>query len=107
VIIGNSARIIGKEMVVGIILGVIYGILLSFVTFFRYGSSPVALGAVVGLSVAVSMVVAATVGTMVPIFLKRLNIDPAIATGPFVTTSVDILGVLFYFLIANALLIFP
>ena len=60
---------------------------------------------VVGISVCVSMILAATIGTFVPIFLKRLNIDPAIATGPFVTTSIDILGVLFYFVIATALLV--
>ena len=50
------------------------------------------------------MVVAATVGTIIPLILRKLDIDPAIATGPFVTTSIDILGVLFYFLIAGVFL---
>ena len=50
------------------------------------------------------MVVAATVGTIIPLILRKLDIDPAIATGPFVTTSIDILGVLFYFLIAGIFL---
>jgi magnesium transporter len=47
------------------------------------------------------MIVAATVGTVIPLILRKLDIDPAIATGPFVTTSIDILGVLFYFMIAG------
>ncbi len=50
------------------------------------------------------MVIAASVGGTVPMLLQRLNIDPAVATGPFVTTSVDVLGILAYFGIASALL---
>jgi magnesium transporter len=41
------------------------------------------------------------VGTFIPLVLRKLDIDPAIATGPIVTTSIDILGVLLYFLIAG------
>jgi magnesium transporter len=48
--------------------------------------------------------VAAIIGTIVPIVLEKNKIDPAIATGPFITTSNDILGVLIYFAIAKALL---
>jgi magnesium transporter len=51
-----------------------------------------------------SMMIAAAVGTCVPLIMHRLNIDPAIATGPFVTTSVDILGLLLYFWLASAML---
>lgn len=55
----------------------------------------------VGLSLSVSILLAATIGSAMPILLDKFGIDPAIATGPFVTTSNDILGVLFYFLIAR------
>ena len=89
----------------GLMLGVIYGIALGLVAQFSFKDAPSLLGVTVGLSVGVSMLIAATIGTFVPLFLKRLNIDPAIATGPFVTTSIDILGVLFYFLIAAKLII--
>ncbi|MFT7582945.1 MAG: magnesium transporter, partial [Myxococcota bacterium] len=58
-------------------------------------------GLSIGLSIAVGMFVAATIGSVIPIFLSRLNIDPAVATGPFVTTSVDFFGVLTYFAIAT------
>jgi magnesium transporter len=104
-VFGNAARIIFKEIRVGMILGVFYGLLLGLFAYFRFVDAPLSLGIVVGLSVCASMAIAASIGTFVPIFLKRLNIDPAIATGPFVTTSIDILGVLLYFAIASALLI--
>jgi magnesium transporter len=50
------------------------------------------------------MTMAATVGTMVPMLLKRLNVDAAIATGPFITTSIDVLGVTLFFTVAKYLL---
>ena len=64
------------------------------------------LGFVVGLSICASMLLAVAVGSLIPLFLRKLDIDPAIATGPFVTTSIDILGVLLYFMIAGLLLNF-
>ena len=97
------SKVIYKEMRVGLILGTVYGLFLGVLAFFGY-AEPVFLGLVVGLSVLFVMTMAATVGTFVPLILKRLNFDAAVATGPFVTTSIDILGVLAYFLIAKSLL---
>jgi len=51
-----------------------------------------------------SMTVAALIGSLVPMAFARINIDPAVATGPFVTTAIDIISVSFYFMIATALL---
>jgi magnesium transporter len=51
------------------------------------------------------MTIATAVGASVPIILKKLNYDPAISTGPFVTTAIDIIGVALYFLIASTILI--
>lgn len=104
VFFGNTLKILLKEIEVGMMLGLAYGSLLGVVAHLRFMEVSWTLGLVVGLSVASSMIIAATVGTVVPLLLKRLDIDPAIATGPFVTTSVDILGVLLYFLIASSLL---
>jgi magnesium transporter len=87
------SKVIFKEMRVGLILGTIYGLFLGVLAFFGYGE-PANLGLVVGLSVLFVMTMAATVGTFVPLILKRLDFDAAIATGPFVTTAIDILGVL-------------
>ncbi|MFC1843758.1 magnesium transporter [Thermodesulfobacteriota bacterium] len=97
------SKVIFKEMRVGLILGAVYGLFLGILAFFGYAETTY-LGLVVGLSVFFVMTMAATVGTFVPLILKRLNFDAAIATGPFVTTSIDILGVLAYFLIAKSLL---
>ena len=102
--IGGEIKLILKEIQVGILLGVLYGILLGVFAHLVFTNAPDNLGLVVGLSIFVSMVVAATVGTIIPLILRKLDIDPAIATGPFVTTSIDILGVLFYFLIAGLFL---
>jgi magnesium transporter len=50
------------------------------------------------------MSVAALVGSLVPMGFARISIDPAVATGPFVTTAIDIISVFFYFMIATTLL---
>ena len=54
-----------------------------------------------------SMTIAAGVGSGIPLVLERMQIDPAVATGPFVTTAVDVLGLLFYFGLATLLLEMP
>lgn len=104
VFFGNTLKVLLKEIEVGMLLGLVYGVLLGIAAHLRFMDVAWTLGLVVGLSVSASMVIAATVGTVVPLLLRRMDIDPAIATGPFVTTSVDILGVLLYFTIATALL---
>ncbi|MBL7013161.1 MAG: magnesium transporter [Candidatus Marinimicrobia bacterium] len=101
---GSEFKIIMKEVTVGFILGGLYGILLGLFAAFRFINAPPYLGLVVGLSIGLSMLVAAAVGTIIPLFLRKVDIDPAIATGPFVTTSVDIVGVLLYFVIATSFL---
>lgn len=102
--IGNEIQVLLKELSVGLILGALYGIMLGLFASFRFLDTGPMLGIVVGLSICSSMVIAAGVGTFTPLILRKLDIDPAVATGPFVTTSVDILGVLLYFIIAGLLL---
>ena len=102
--IGGEIKLIIKEMKVGLMLGILYGILLGIFANLSFSDAPDFLGIVVGLSICVSMIVAATVGTVIPLILRKMDIDPAVATGPFVTTIIDILGVLFYFLIAGLFL---
>ncbi len=98
-------RVIFKEMRVGLILGLVYGLFLGVVAFLGF-SEPALLGVVVGCSIFFNMVMSATLGTMIPMVLKRFDIDAAIATGPFVTTSMDILGTLMFFSIAKLFLDF-
>ena len=103
--VGNTLPLITKEIIVGGILGSIYGILVGVASEFITGTELENLGMVIGLSIACSMTIATAVGASVPLILKKLNFDPAISTGPFVTTAIDILGVALYFIIASLILI--
>ena len=94
--------VVSKELSIGLILGVVYGIIIGIVAQVSFGTGAFALS--VGLGVLSSMSVAALVGSVVPMLFARLNIDPAVATGPFVTTAIDIISVYFYFMIATTLL---
>lgn len=94
--------VVFKELSVGFILGIVYGFLIGVAAQFRYDTWALALS--VGLSVICSMSVAALLGSMVLMAFARINIDPAVASSPFVTTSVDIISVFFYFEIATTLL---
>ncbi len=94
--------VVGKELSVGVILGMVYGLLIGSVAQLQYNILMLALA--VCLAVICSMSVAALVGSCVPMLFARINIDPAVATGPFVTTSIDIISVYFYFTIATGLL---
>ena len=98
----NSFKILFKEIRVGLILGILYGLLLGVVAIFQFIDVSPMIGIVVGLSICISMIIAATIGSLVPLILNRFEIDPAIATGPFVTPAIDILGVAFYFIVAGA-----
>jgi len=99
-------RLLIREVSLGAVLGMIYGVLISVLAplLGATETDPVGLGMVITFGMVGCMVIAAAVGTSVPLLLNRLNVDPAIATGPFVTTSVDILGLLFYFWLATVLL---
>lgn len=94
--------VVFKELSIGLILGFVYGLLIGSVAQFRYSMEALALS--VALAVICSMSVAALVGSLVPMGFARINIDPAVATGPLVTTAIDIISVFFYFMIATTLL---
>ena len=91
-----------KEISIGLILGMFYGLLVGAVAQVRYNMYLLALS--VGAAVICSMTLAALSGSLMPMLLARINIDPAVATGPFVTTAIDIVSVFFYFMIATTLL---
>ena len=100
--IRDIGAVVSKELLIGLILGLVYGGVIGSVALVRYDTAALALA--VGLAVICSMCLAALVGSLVPMVLARLNIDPAVATGPFVTTAIDIISVFFYFEIATAFL---
>ncbi len=97
--IGN--RLI-KEILLAMLNGVILAILLFAYTFATKGELLTSLA--ISVSLFAVIIVAGLVGTFVPLALHKRGIDPALATGPFITTSNDIFGILIYFMIAKAII---
>jgi magnesium transporter len=85
-------------------VGLLNGILLSLLIYgiaFVFASST--LGFVVSISLLVVVIFAAIIGTLIPLLLHKNNIDPALATGPFITTLNDVLGLFIYFTVGMLL----
>ena len=104
--IKDTWKVLWREFSTGALLGTTYGILLGglaslFPNFREYAWK---LPLVVALAIFVNMIIAAIVGTLIPMFFKRIRVDPAVATGPFVTTAIDVFGIFAYFLLAKLLL---
>lgn len=102
ILIQDLWRVVSKEVAVGLILGAFYGLLLAGLAQFQYGTAGLTLAVCIG--VLSSMSVAAIVGSLLPMLFAKVDVDPAVATGPFVTTAIDILSVYFYFQLASLLL---
>ncbi|MFO0747031.1 MAG: magnesium transporter [Myxococcota bacterium] len=91
----RSFATLRREMMIGFTLGLLYAVLVGVIAALM-GDVPTH-GLAIGLSMALGMTMASTIGTLVPLFLARVRVDPAVATGPFVTTSLDLIGVVIYF----------
>jgi len=96
--------VIFREIRIALLLGLIYGALLGLAAVALFGLTGPA-GTVVGLALWASMAMAAIVGSALPMLLKSVHIDPAVATSPFVTTAVDLLGLLAFFGLAGPRLV--
>ncbi|WP_341216284.1 magnesium transporter [uncultured Wocania sp.] len=96
-----NSRLI-KEMLLAALNGFILAVFLFF--FVWVYESKIDLALAISVSLVAVIIVAGLIGTFVPLFLNKKGIDPAIATGPFITTSNDILGILLYFMIAKMIL---
>ncbi|MEX0686393.1 MAG: magnesium transporter [Balneolales bacterium] len=94
-------RTVGKEVFVGIALGVIMGIA-SWVLGYFYGGWKI--GLIVGTSMVGIVLAANIIGTLLPFLMTKVNIDPAVASSPLITTIVDATGLLIYFSIATLVL---
>ena len=99
---GSIGNRLWKEMLLALLNGLILASLLLLFTWFWKGEFDTALA--ISLSLVAVIIVAGLIGTFIPLFLDKRNIDPAIATGPFITTSNDIFGILIYFWIAKVIL---
>ena len=91
-----------KEMLLAALNGVILALFLFLFVWVYEGKIDLALA--ISVSLVVVIVIAGLIGTFVPLFLNKRGVDPAIATGPFITTSNDIFGILIYFMIAKMIL---
>ncbi len=101
--IGGAFGFVWREARVGVVLGLLYALLLGTYGVLRYPGQPL-IGVSVATSIGLAIALAAVIGACIPIGLSRGGVDPAIATGPFVTTLVDVLGIIVYFNVARLLL---
>lgn len=99
---GFSREYFTKEITVAMISGSIISLLVLIYHTAMYGQFQV--GLAISISIIAVILFAATLGTLVPLFLHKKKIDPAIATGPFITTTNDVFGIMLYFTIAKLIL---
>jgi len=99
----NAWRIIVREGLVGLINGLAFAIIIGFVGVYWFGSPM--LGVVLGIAMIGNLFVAGLAGILIPILLDRLKIDPALASGAFVTTVTDVVGFFAFLGLAAALLL--
>lgn len=92
-----------REMFVGLIIGSIFGLMVTFATFGWQHS--IELGVVVGIAMMINMTMATIIGTFTPFALKSMKIDPAVASGPVIATTIDVVGLVVYFTLVSTFLI--
>ncbi|MGA9467586.1 MAG: magnesium transporter [Exiguobacterium marinum] len=100
----NVVKMIRREFGTGIILGIACMIVIFGVITLLYGN--MLIGFIVGISIFAALSVATMIGTIVPLLINRLKLDPAVASGPFITTLMDNLGLIIYFTVATSMLQF-
>jgi magnesium transporter len=99
-----SKQYFSKELTVAMISGSIISILLFFFHLIQYPQYGSQVGAAISISMIAVILFAAALGVAVPLMLHKNKIDPAIATGPFITTTNDVFGIILYFAIAKVIL---
>jgi magnesium transporter len=99
----NALRVVRREALVGLLNGVTLAALLGLATALLLGSWP--LGGVIAAAILVNLLVASLAGVLVPLLLDRLGVDPALASGTFVTTVTDVVGFLAFLGLASVVLL--
>ena len=100
---GKILKRLFKEFLLGLVNGVAISLVAILITHFVFGT-PYIVSVTISIALVAVIIMAALIGTFIPIFLDKRGIDPAVATGPFITTSNDVFGILIYFLIAKLIL---
>lgn len=96
----SRVKLFFQEMGAGLIIGAVCGLILSIIVYFLQGQ--LFLGVIVGFSLMCSLFVATLAGAFVPLIMHKLKVDPAVASGPFISTISDLISMLIYFSIATA-----
>ena len=88
----NFNRVVGKEFIIGVLNGIIFAIITAIIVHLWF--KEINLSLLIGVSMILNMIVAGLFGILVPVSLKKMNIDPALASSVFVTTITDVVGFL-------------
>ncbi len=103
VTLSSAFKNIFREMFIGLFIGTFFGLMVALVT---WGwRENIYLGIVVGLAMIINMTMATIIGTFTPFALKSFKIDPAIASGPMIATTIDVIGLIVYFSLVTVFLI--
>jgi magnesium transporter len=99
------AKVLGRELLIGLSLGVALGFM-GFAGGWFAGEtvSPVAIATAVGASVLAIVTLSTMIGSLLPLLIRRVGLDPAVSSTPFIASVVDVLGLIVYFAIANVIL---
>ncbi|SLN76005.1 magnesium transporter [Roseisalinus antarcticus] len=99
----NVLRVIRREVLVGLINGTIFAVVMGIVGLVWFGSPM--LGLVIAIAMVINLVVAGLAGTVIPVALEKVGVDPALASGAFVTTVTDVVGFLAFLGLAALILL--
>ena len=99
----NAVKIVLKETFIGGINGIIFAIIISLVSMYWFQDG--LLGLIIGLAMVLNLILAGFAGTIIPLTLNRLNIDPALASGVILTTITDVFGFLSFLGLATIFLL--
>jgi len=100
----NAARVVRRELIVGMFNGVVLAVVMGAAAWMFYGG-PAMMGFVIGAAMVINLSVAALAGVLVPLVLNRLKLDPALASGTFVTTVTDVVGFFSFLGLASIILV--
>jgi magnesium transporter len=99
----NKAAMLRKELAVGALNGVVFSLLIVVIAYYWYGDLP--LGLVMGFAILLNLFAGALAGALIPVYLKRMSIDPALAGGVVLTTVTDVVGILAFIGLATYVLL--
>ncbi len=100
---GNTRWMLTKEAIVGLLNGLLWAVVVAIIAYVWFGDSKV--GIIIGTALIVNMSVAALAGVLIPVFLNRFNIDPALAGGVILTTITDVVGLMAFLGLATIFLL--